>query len=387
MHGAESWVKLSSMKLLEATAAVQAFHAGTPAIGIVAGVLAERKLKGFLGGGTLRDLLSGRDVAADIDLYVECNPETLSKDLLPLIKAAGVDSAAVDITATGNAVEYTRQNDFSANSLLYELGTKTLLDHFGALEDITAKVLRHTSGTFFVSSPRAFVRVFRLSAELGYSIAPETAALVEQYAQIVQCAPRQGRTKMIGDLLKFLNVPDISASLDLFLRSRVFESLFPELLPLERVKDAAGKSFAEKNRASIRQLDTTLRGSAGRFASIFRRHEQTMKVGTSVYQAQLTGLAVLRLALLTQNIESCYLALDPALPDLFRKPEFALRTRKRILATMARDLPPGSLIMSGLLSAVSMTDEKSEPLAWAPEPELRTELKDLYARAAYSTLF
>ena len=69
------------------------------------------------------------------------------------------------------------RRDFTVNSLLCDILTGEITDHFGGIDDIKNKILRHTNEETF---PEDSLRVFRcamFASRLGFEVAPETLGL------------------------------------------------------------------------------------------------------------------------------------------------------------------------------------------------------------------
>ncbi len=71
------------------------------------------------------------------------------------------------------------RRDFTINSMLYNLKTSELVDHFGGLDDLNNQVIRHVSDKFSEDPLRA-LRAIKFATRMGFSIAPETQALIKQ---------------------------------------------------------------------------------------------------------------------------------------------------------------------------------------------------------------
>lgn len=72
--------------------------------------------------------------------------------------------------------EACERRDFTVNSMVYDLASGNLIDHFGGARDLKARVLRHTSGKF-VEDPLRVLRGMQFAARFKLTPAPETVAL------------------------------------------------------------------------------------------------------------------------------------------------------------------------------------------------------------------
>ncbi len=88
--------------------------------------------------------------------------------------------AAPDVTL----IDDLARRDFTLNAIARDEATGELIDPFGGVADIQARVLRHV-GPAFVEDPLRALRAARFMARfapLGFSIAPETMALMREMA-------------------------------------------------------------------------------------------------------------------------------------------------------------------------------------------------------------
>ena len=160
----------------------------------------------FYVGGFVRDRLLGID-NKDVDIEVHgVEPDKLFELLgeigepLSFGRAFGVYSIKgydIDIamprreTATGRGhrdfeVEVdpflgtynaARRRDFTINALMEDVLTGEIVDHFGGLNDLKNKIIRHIDPETFVEDPLRVLRGAQFAARFGFSIAPETVEL------------------------------------------------------------------------------------------------------------------------------------------------------------------------------------------------------------------
>ena len=154
-------------------------------------------------GGFVRDFLLGYE-NKDIDIEIHgITPETLTDILSSLgemttfgesfgvfgLRHYGLDIAmprsehAVgpghkDFSCTLNPFIETRQaalrRDFSMNALMQNILTGEIVDHFGGIDDIQNKRIRHLDDQRFAEDPLRVLRGAQFAARFGFSIAPET---------------------------------------------------------------------------------------------------------------------------------------------------------------------------------------------------------------------
>lgn len=68
------------------------------------------------------------------------------------------------------------RRDFTINSMAWDPHTHELIDPFGGLQDLDAKILRHTSEAF-AEDPLRVMRAVQFATRFGFTIAPDTAKL------------------------------------------------------------------------------------------------------------------------------------------------------------------------------------------------------------------
>jgi tRNA nucleotidyltransferase (CCA-adding enzyme) len=160
-------------------------------------------LEVYLVGGAVRDHLLGRVpeerdyvvVGAGAEELIRRGFQQVGRDfpvfLHPLTKdeyalarterktAPGYRGFVVHADPAVTLVEDLRRRDLTINALA-QAADGTLIDPFGGLGDLDARILRHVSPAF-TEDPVRILRVARFAArfaDLGFRIAPETAALM-----------------------------------------------------------------------------------------------------------------------------------------------------------------------------------------------------------------
>lgn len=94
---------------------------------------------------------------------------------------AGHRGFAVRPDPTLSDAEAAARRDFTVNAIALDPFSGALIDPHGGQRDLTARILRHTSGAF-VEDPLRVLRGFQLAARFGFSLAPETIALCRSIA-------------------------------------------------------------------------------------------------------------------------------------------------------------------------------------------------------------
>ncbi len=155
----------------------------------------------FLTGGTVRDLLLGRQTA-DIDLTVAAGGRQWAAQLTATIGGTRVDLGrnedAARVVASGMCVDFSsfregalriseelRKRDITINSMGVRLdlarlqepepaGGLPLIDPVAGRIDLQHRIIRMTSRSAFVADPLRMVRVFRFAGVLDFDIDPDT---------------------------------------------------------------------------------------------------------------------------------------------------------------------------------------------------------------------
>lgn len=203
-------------------------------------------------GGTVRDALLDRDTP-DIDLAV-FDARAAAQKLAGAWKASFVvlddengvyrvalkkgPVAQVDVARIqGGSIEADlMRRDFTVNALAVPLESAAarpapLIDPRGGRADLERKVLRTESDQILRDDPLRLLRAFRLAAQLGFSIEPETLDRVSRLRHLVR---RPAGERIQSELCALLAVPGASAWLKTMDRTGVLTALFEEMEPSRR---------------------------------------------------------------------------------------------------------------------------------------------------------
>ncbi len=159
----------------------------------------KNNLKIFLFGGSLRDVLVGKDWKdADIRVLIPLPQKEREEKAEALLKEAGIDIkdtktrfgdqlTVYRFLPKGSISEYVidfgvgddesaAPPDFTINSLFFDLDTKELVDRFGAVEDIKNNIIRSIGDPEqkFKEDPVRIFRVIKAVCQFGFDIDPET---------------------------------------------------------------------------------------------------------------------------------------------------------------------------------------------------------------------
>ncbi len=205
----------------------------------------------WLVGGLLRDALLGRPLR-DVDLAVQGDPAkaarllaaALKSKVFPLDKKRGTYrvvqtqkglSRVFDFSKLqGKSIEQDLQRrDFTVNALalplerLFKPGDwrRDLLDLAEGQKDLKARRIRLTNPSVLKDDPLRLLRAFRFSAELGFSITPETLSAVEKSRALIR---KSAAERVREELFKTLSTPRAGETFRAMDRAKLLTVLFPE---------------------------------------------------------------------------------------------------------------------------------------------------------------
>ena len=157
-------------------------------------------MKTYVVGGAVRDALLGRPVSDRDHVVVGATPEQMSalgfkpvgsdfpvflhpqsREEYALARterktAVGYKGFAIFATPEVTLEEDLARRDLTINAMAFDEAGR-LIDPYGGAADLRAGVLRHVSPAF-VEDPVRILRVARFAARFGFSVAPETLALM-----------------------------------------------------------------------------------------------------------------------------------------------------------------------------------------------------------------
>ncbi|HXG59568.1 MAG TPA: hypothetical protein VNL91_11145 [Thermoanaerobaculia bacterium] len=176
------------------------------AIDIVREVAAEKRLRPFLVGGPVRDLLLGRQ-AIDIDLTIEEEASDLARAVARRIdgrvksfpqfmtyKVTAADLPEIDIAtarkeryrtpgalptvSAGKLNDDLLRRDFSINAMACDLADGRLHDPAGGAADLGKRQIRVLHDRSFIDDPTRILRALRFAGRLGFTLEPHTWQLL-----------------------------------------------------------------------------------------------------------------------------------------------------------------------------------------------------------------
>ncbi|MHC4884848.1 MAG: CCA tRNA nucleotidyltransferase [Planctomycetota bacterium] len=210
----------------------------------------------YLCGGCVRDLLRGT-VPGDWDVTTGATPDeidALFPHTLDVGRSFGVMLVLEDGKQTevatfrtdspdgdgrrpaqvifATAEEDVKRRDFTINGLLFDPTENRVIDHVDGVADLEAGVVR-TIGSpeqRFREDYLRLLRAVRFSANLSFSLAPQTLQAIQEMAGLVKLvsAERQGE-----ELTKMLIRGHAGEGIRLLFTSHLVNHLLPELLPMQ----------------------------------------------------------------------------------------------------------------------------------------------------------
>ncbi|MBI5311356.1 MAG: HD domain-containing protein [Actinobacteria bacterium] len=240
----------------------QAEHARLVAEALSAGPLAETRAAlpdtaaVWVVGGTLRDLLLGRELA-DIDLAVagEAKPvaralhDALGGDIFTLSERFGTwrlqpagRSWGIDLTQLrAPSIERDLElRDFTVNAMALPLtggeSLPELLDPCGGRDDLCQGVMRVLGEHAYTDDPLRPLRLARLAAGLDFAVDPGTAALTARHAvNVTQAAPE----RVFAELRALVADDSVLNGVELLGELGLMDAVLPELSDLRGVEQSA----------------------------------------------------------------------------------------------------------------------------------------------------
>jgi poly(A) polymerase len=184
-------------------------------------------------GGPVRDVFLERE-APDIDLTTDARPERVLEIVsgwADQVWTIGIEFGTVglrkgsqtleittyrsdsyDRSSRKPAVAYGRslvddlaRRDFTVNAMAARLPGYVLMDPFGGLADLRAKVLRTPGApeTSFTDDPLRILRAARFTAQLGFSVTPDVAGAMTELAGRL-APPVVSAERIAGELTKLM---------------------------------------------------------------------------------------------------------------------------------------------------------------------------------------
>jgi poly(A) polymerase len=226
--------------------------------------LTGHKIKSYLVGGIVRDMLLGRETA-DIDIAVNGDALKIAAEIAPVIGGTFVlldeanrvgrvvvtnaetgDSLTFDFTTLKGTIEQDLgERDFTIDALaidlsqveteslcfkklLPELIRSPIIDPFGGLTDLHQGIIQAVSQYIFSNDAVRLLRAVRLMAELDFTIDGETEALIKRDCHL---AAGVSGERIREELLRLLAVPSSGKMVCYLDELGLLTVIIPELIP------------------------------------------------------------------------------------------------------------------------------------------------------------
>lgn len=141
----------------------------------------------------------------------------------------------------GSPEEDAFRRDFTINGLFYDIGTFSVIDYVGGLEDLERRVVRSIGDprVRFVEDPVRMLRAVVMAARLGFDLDPLVVeAIAEHRGLIAKASP----ARLLEEYYKILRSGAAEATFRGLARARLLELMTPELKsPPDSVWDALAR--------------------------------------------------------------------------------------------------------------------------------------------------
>lgn len=215
----------------------------------------------YLTGGLVRDWFLGRPTR-DIDLAVSRLALELAQEFAQAVQGTFVllkkDQATARVVLPGLQFDFAGfrasslpedlgDRDFTINSMALPLATAfgpdpwEPIDPLNGAGDLVRGIIRQCDPNSFVQDPLRLLRAYRLKAQLGMEIEPETREGIKKWGPSLN---RSAPERRLYEWLRLLAQPEAGPSLSLMNEDGVLDILFPEFLPL---KNTPQNSFHHLN--------------------------------------------------------------------------------------------------------------------------------------------
>jgi len=221
----------------------------------VSHLLAEQRIKSYLVGGFVRDVLLGRDTA-DIDIAVAADALEVASKIATVIggkyvpldevnrvgRVVLVNKEAIttrgqlelDFSTFKSSIEQDlARRDFTIDAMAIDLKESDkgythvqLIDPFNGWKDLQQGTVRAVSETSLKSDAARLLRAVRLAAELGFSIDKETESLIRRDSPLIVNVAGE---RIREELLRLLAIPQAEQFLPYLDELGLVTAVIPEL--------------------------------------------------------------------------------------------------------------------------------------------------------------
>lgn len=218
---------------------------------VIQKIAQERKLKVYLVGGAIRDLLLRKPYIKDFDFLVKGETKAfvseiakrLATSYFPLDESWGIwrlifkegkRKWVMDFSSMhADHIELDlQQRDFTINSMALDLTplsneqSLSIIDPLKGLQDLEKRILRVNAENSFLKDPLRMLRAFRLAAHLNLRIEENTLCLIKKNKNLL----RQSAAERIrAEFFALLNEKQAASFLRSLFQVGILEVLFPEI--------------------------------------------------------------------------------------------------------------------------------------------------------------
>jgi poly(A) polymerase len=214
--------------------------------------------KGYLCGGSVRDLLLGRQ-PKDFDVVTDARPQEIRRlfrnsriigrrfrlahimfqDLVvevstfrrePDLQNSETDGDLLvrDDNVFGTPIQDARRRDFTVNGLFYDIGTFSVIDYVGGIDDLRAGVIRVIGDPDlrFREDPVRMMRALEFAARLDFEVEAGTWDAIRRHREdILKASP----ARVTDEILELLRRGWSLESMHLMEETSLLSPLLPEL--------------------------------------------------------------------------------------------------------------------------------------------------------------
>lgn len=294
-------------------------------------ILTKEGLKFYLTGGSVRDWLITGKCESDLDFLIECEEERFKQiekcfyNSMP-VSIRGDSSHKLDLIQSTDAKKYITQADFTINILLYEPIENELIDLQNGLKDIQDKKIKYFSKLYYITSPKAFFRAFRLSAKLGFELDEALVETTKKYSPLINISDANLLSKIVGEFFNFLSLVNINKYFEQMNKLNLIKQLLPELIMLDEAHVESGDiTYYENNiqtlkntQSTLEKLSDTIRTKITTPCKVLDKIPYQGEVRT--YAFQVSHLALARFSCLIKDIGRAYVKFEvQELPRFFEE--------------------------------------------------------------------
>ncbi|MFH0935526.1 MAG: HD domain-containing protein [Candidatus Omnitrophota bacterium] len=277
-----------------------------------------KKLRLYLVGGILRDLILGRKKTnPDFDFCLKKGAISFGRSLARKIKAgfvvldrehgaARLVKKSKDKVCTLDFTDFRGRDlkedllhrDFSVNSIALKLEEAAankdlnglLIDPYCGRQDLQLKVIKTANKTAFIEDPLRILRAFGLSAQLGFRIDGQTLKLAKSQKDKI---PGVSGERIRDELFRIFEAPDTAACLKELNQSKILQIIFPEIKKMRGIGQGPYHHLdvLEHTLETVRQFELLLKdiknkeiiGYLNEVISGARSRRQLLKLGAILH--------------------------------------------------------------------------------------------------------